>query len=214
MGIRKELSNMKFGRLTAISQVDEKRERGDCIRWLCKCDCGNELIVGSAHLNSGHSKSCGCLRRDKTIKRSTKHGNNQIGKISSEYISWIAAHTRCFNSKSTGYDNYGGRGITMCDRWKNSFENFLLDMGQKPTPKHTLERDNVNGDYEPSNCIWATKLEQGANTRKNVYFEYKGLSFHLAEWARRLGVPQCNFSYHYKKHGGVATIERFLKQKL
>lgn len=114
------------------------------------------------------------------------------------YKSWIAAKARCFNKKDKGYKDYGGRGITMCDRWANSFQNFLSDMGEMPVGL-TLERIYVNGNYEPNNCKWATKKEQASNRRSNVYLEHKGIKLTLSEWSRRVNINKQTISERIKR---------------
>lgn len=132
-----------------------------------KCDCGSLLVVRLSNLKSGMSTSCGCIRAAsiKAVVSTYSSGATSIP----EYGSWVAARNRCFNSTANNYHNYGGRGITMCDSWAVNFFQFLKDMGPKPTPAHTLERKNNDGNYEPSNCIWATRKEQRANQRPRTY---------------------------------------------
>lgn len=150
------LDGQRFGRLRV--QREETQRKFRKVVWACICDCGNALSVLGSELVSGHTKSCGCLR--------LRHGFAK--KRPPEYYSWCGMMTRCFNSKSDGYGRYGGRGITVCDRWRgfDGFSTFLKDMGQKPSSDHSLDRCEVNGNYEPSNCRWATSEEQIANRRK------------------------------------------------
>lgn len=149
-----DLAGQKFGKLSVIAlmpQVGPKR------RWICACDCGGATIVTASKLTSGNTVSCGCKRR--------KHGHSYAnGKKagSSEYNSWRCMITRCLNRNDPSYPRWGGRGITVCSRWK-CFEFFLEDMGPKPTLKHSIHRINSNGNYEPSNCKWATPKEQNAH---------------------------------------------------
>jgi hypothetical protein len=152
---RKELAGQQFGRLTAIKFVSGAKYSS----WLCRCSCGVEVEVITAHLTNGCTKSCGCLNRDVARKNSTKHGLS----YTSEYDCWVNMKDRCLNSKHKAYKYYGGRGIKVCDRWLNSFENFILDMGKKPAPELSLERIENDGNYEPGNCRWATSKEQRLN---------------------------------------------------
>jgi hypothetical protein len=148
---------------------------------MCVCDCGNTITVVGPSLRTGATKSCGCFH----IEQVSKHG----GMNSAEYSSWAAMKQRCLNPNSDAYRRYGGRGITICERWKDSFENFLTDMGPKPTPQHTLDRHPDNdGNYEPSNCRWATRFEQ-SQTRGNAYqIEHDGRIWTTRELANQLGV--------------------------
>ena len=150
-----DLTDQRFGKLVAIEPTEKRRDRK--IVWHCLCDCGNETFVTSSHLRSGHTKSCGCLREDV----STIHGMYKTR----EYNSLDGAIQRCYNPNSPAYKNYGGRGIKVCERWRNSFEAFYEDMGPCPKDK-TLDRwpDN-DGNYELGNCKWSTRLEQQRNRR-------------------------------------------------
>lgn len=158
MKFRKELPQ-KVGRLTIIGERPE-----DNIKILCRCDCGKEKMITIAHLLKRTIKSCGCIRSEKTIARKTKHGFGG-GKIkrSKEYESWAAMRKRCNNPNDKAYKNYGGRGIIICNSWED-FNNFITDMGPRPDGK-SLDRVNNDGNYEPSNCRWATRLEQNRNKR-------------------------------------------------
>lgn len=164
------LKNKRFGRLVVIAETEERRNK--YVVWLCKCDCGNQIKVQSSYLldkRTGYGrKSCGCLMSD--IKK--KHGHtNSKGFRSKTYKSWDSMKQRCLNPNNKKYFLYGGRGITICERWleENGFENFLADMGERPEGK-TLDRIDNDGNYEPSNCKWSTIKEQNNNRRglKNV----------------------------------------------
>lgn len=160
-----DIKGKRFERLIAISPTSEKTPGGNIIWWM-ECDCGKYLLIPTSNLINGHTKSCGCLQRNLTIKRNTKHGHKINGQASKEYITWQNMKNRCLNPKCKRYKDYGGRGITICKRWKNSFKNFLEDMGHKPEMM-TLERKNNDGNYEPKNCTWATYKEQRNNQRKS-----------------------------------------------
>jgi hypothetical protein len=166
----------KFGRLLAIS-IAGKQGNYNLIG--CRCDCGRTHNVRSAHLRSGAITSCGCRFRTHGMTKTT------------EYNSWTCMRDRCNSPGDIGYANYGGRGIKVCERWNDSFQNFIDDMGPKPSPRHTIDRIDGDGDYEPSNCRWATKREQRLNVRGIIRLTHGGETLTLNEWGQRLGInPQ------------------------
>lgn len=157
-----DLTGRRFYRLVVLG-VHAKSTRTPPrhnILWLCRCDCDNEVIVDGANLGKPLMQSCGCLKRE----RHTRHGHaTKAPKPTATYYSWLGMKQRCANPKHPGYKNWGGRGITVCERWQ-TFENFLADMGPMPRG-HSIERVNNDGNYEPSNCIWIPKSEQLNNRR-------------------------------------------------
>jgi hypothetical protein len=176
-GPRIDLVGQRFGRLLVIAFVFGK--------WLCQCDCGKEKFVVKRSLLIGATQSCGCLHRERTSAANRKHGACETVT----YFRWKSMIGRCTRIRSADWPNYGGRGITVCDRWLHSFENFLVDMGECPSKKHTVERGDVNGNYEPSNCRWATKLEQARNTSRNRMLTHQGKTLCIGEWAEITGLP-------------------------
>ena len=145
------LLGQRFGRLTVLKDGVEEDAR---VR-RCRCDCGREIEVRVDHLMSGASRSCGCLRRE----LHTKHGKTKTP----EYRAWLNMKKRCYFTKDTSYQRYGGRGIRVCDAWLHSFEQFLSDLGCKPGPEYSLDRIDPDRDYAPDNCRWATRVTQSQN---------------------------------------------------
>lgn len=156
--------------------------------WLCRCDCGTEAKVTGGRLRRGDSKSCGCTRSEKSRAANTKHGDSARGHLTPEYRVWSNIIFRCENPSGKAWQDYGGRGITVCDRWRHDFAAFLADMGRRPTPKHEIDRINVNGHYEPTNCRWVTRTVNARNKRSNRVLEADGRSMLLVDWAEELGV--------------------------
>lgn len=178
------LIKRRFNRLVVLQQSG-RNQWGD-IKWLCSCDCGNEIITLGKYLKNNDTKSCGCLNIEKIIERSTKHGHAKRKKNSKTYLIWKSMHQRCENPNNKDYKNYGGRGITVCEEWLK-FENFLEDMGEAPKGLQ-IDRINNNGDYCKENCRWATRKEQARNKRNNHYETYNNETKCLPIWSEEFGI--------------------------
>lgn len=192
MGKFRDLTGQVFGRLTVIERRGNDGHKR--VLWLCKCTCGNLKTTTTGHLNYGDISSCGCLKKELISKKLTKHGkvNTKTYSIRADMI------RRCYNIKNQNYEYYGGRGIRVCERWLVSFENFLEDMGECPDGM-SLDRIDVNGNYEPGNCRWATIREQRTNTRVNVFIEYEGVRLTLVEWSEKLKIKYSTLQSRHTK---------------
>jgi hypothetical protein len=179
-----DLSGRKYGRWTVKTPAPRLNNR---TRWFCVCDCGAETTVASCHLKSGKSASCGCLKAEQTAKRVKKHGYSQ-NDPRGEYRIWMQMIGRCHGKGNTSFRLYGARGIAVCERWRADFTNFIADMGPRPTPQHSIDRIDSNGNYEPSNCRWATHIEQARNTSRNRMVSVNGVSMCLSAAVEMLGL--------------------------
>jgi len=203
-----DLTDRIFGRLTVVGKSEFRRNSK--IFWDCICACGNSKTVRGGDICSGKIRSCGCLQKEINIKVNTTHG--YADKIR-EYNIWQSMKARCKNPSNSHYKNYGGRGIIVCDRWKESFVNFLTDMGMRPSDEHSIERINNDGNYEPENCKWGTEGEQQRNKTSNVWFEYNGIKMVQEEWAKKLNTDSRHIIYHLKNGRSFDWILKFLSKK-
>lgn len=172
-----ELSGQRFGKLTVVERMYTNSPRAF---WLCECECGNTTTARADHLKSGRTTSCGCIR--------TKHGDKRRGKTERLYRIWCAMKNRCYEKSYRQFKNYGGRGITVCEEWKNYavFKEWSFANGYRD--ELSIDRIDVNGNYEPSNCRWATQEEQANNKRQNRRETFNGETHTVAEWAKIYGV--------------------------
>lgn len=197
----------RFGRLTVVAECQtpdsSHRKSKDYNRYFfCQCECGEGAMAMDTKLNKGEKTSCGCYQAEVTASRSRKHGANKRGQRTKTYNTWAHVRQRCLNPKNHAYRYYGGRGIMICDRWKDSFENFLADMGEAPSSEHSIDRIDHNGNYEPGNCRWAIKEEQANNKRTNRLFTVDGRTQTLAQWAREKGISPETITQRIK--GGMS----------
>jgi hypothetical protein len=198
-----------FHRLTIISKSQTKK-----YHWNCLCICGKECVVATTNLIRDRTRSCGCYHSDQTKLSNTKHGCcRRLEERTSEYTAWCKMKERCYNINIYGYKNYGGRGVKVCDRWLECFDNFLEDMGKRPSPKHSLDRfPDINGNYEPSNCRWGTKFEQDRGMRRNKWYEYNGIKMVQIDWARYLNISQPKIWVLLKTKTIGEIYEHYLKE--
>ncbi len=207
--IAKDFTPETFGRLTTVGPrfmlpVGTGRKRRP--KQVCQCACGNMSVACHNGLVSGKSRSCGCLQKEFTANINKNHGMCKAP----EYRVWQAMKDRCYRKNSLDYPDYGGRGITVCDRWLEpdgqGFINFLADMGPRPSRKHSIERDDVNGNYCPENCRWATIEEQARNRRTNVNLTYNGKTQCLTDWSKETGLSHSTLRNRMKAGWSVEKI--------
>lgn len=178
-----DLTNKTYGKLTVLGRDLEDRRRP--IRWVCRCDCGAVKSICGQNLREGQTRSCGCSTGQFITKANTTHGLSNTP----EYLIWRGMLNRCYNPKADNYNNYGGRGIKVCDKWKHSFEAFIHDMGFRPTPHHQIDRIDNDKGYAPKNCKWSTREEQARNKQSTLYYYIGGEKLCLAEIAERYNLP-------------------------
>ncbi len=198
-----DLTGQHFGSLTVVERSENAKDGG--AKWLCKCDCGNESIVSAGNLKSGHTQSCGCYEREQTIKRSTKHGKcgTRIYQV------WRDMKNRCCRPLTHSYKTHGARGISVCAEWLHDFQAFYdWAMANGYADNLTLDRIDTNGNYEPSNCRWATQKEQANNKRNNHLVTYKGETKTITQWAETTGIKRQTIQKRLKNGWSVErTLE-------
>jgi hypothetical protein len=195
-----EMTGKKCGRLTVLEHAGSKSNQ---VMWRCKCECGSNVVVRGNDLRAGYTTSCGCVSVEKAANLNRTHGMSQKGGA---YTSWLNMIQRCCNPNNKKYEQYGGRGIKVCDRWK-SFEAFYQDLGLRPKG-YSIERIDVNGNYEPSNCKWLPFFEQSKNRRTTRYVRLKGEIMTQAEAARRIGkAPQTLNDWRHKPYRIPADLD-------
>ena len=179
-----DITGRTFGRLTAISHERAFSHGRMKVYWLCVCECGGSARLTGDQLRRGVVQSCGCLQRERTAAANRTHGLSGTRL----YNQWHHMVRRCYDPSLRSYRDYGGRGIVVCERWRDSFAAFVADMGDPPTRHHTIERVDNSGNYEPANCRWATRQEQNNNTRRNHLVSYQGVTRTISEWAKAIGI--------------------------
>lgn len=203
--LNKTYSGKVYGSLTVLKFSKRVKTK---IYLECKCKCGIVKDVYLQGLVCGDYKSCGNHKSEIIIKRNTTHNKSN----SAEYNSWSGMKTRCSNYNRSNSHRYVGRGIKVCDRWINSFENFLADMGEKPSPLHSLDRKKNEGNYEPDNCRWALKKVQANNTSKNVFITYKNETKTVTEWAKSERLSISTLARRYRNN--LPIDELFSKKRI
>lgn len=201
----------RFGRLVVLEKTTEHNKSGRLL-YLCKCDCGTEKKLPSFHLTCGGTNSCGCLFKEMMTERNTTHGLRHSKKYHKIYNTWIKLRDRCNNVNNIDYLHYGGRGIKVCERW-NDFTLFLADMGM-PTEdgqRYSIDRIDVNGDYCPENCRWATDTQQANNRTNNRYIEQDGVKYTVADFCRKNNAVE--YLVRSRLHMGKSTVEELLTPK-
>ena len=197
-----DLTGQRFGMLLVQTRA-ENSVLGKA-RWNCVCDCGKESIAVGVNLRNGHTISCGCFRSIATKMNETRHGHTVGRTTTPTYRSWVNMIQRCTNPKVKAHMYYGERGISYCERW-SQFDNFLADMGECPAGM-SIDRINNDGNYEPSNCRWATKEEQASNKRNNRFVEHDGKRMTIAQWSRHLGIHAGTLLGRVYRTGGLTTV--------
>jgi hypothetical protein len=209
MTITIDLAGERFERLLVLSQAPKKSPTHKNADWICQCDCGTIKTIRGNLLRTGATRSCGCLSRETASRLMTTHGLSKTP----EFAVWHTMKARCYNPKNHGYKSHGARGITVCERWLNSFVDFRADMGQRPSKKHSIDRIDNDGNYTPENCRWATASMQGRNTSRNNVIEIDGVSLCVADWCDLMDVDRhkpYNMVY-WNKRSGISSVDEAVR---
>lgn len=192
MNTKVEMTGKRFGRLTVLEECNEHTKHRQLV-YKCQCDCGNTVTVRGYKLRSGHTKSCGCLRHE---KYALKHGKRHTRL----YSIWLNMKDRCCNKNTPRYNDYGSRGIVVCDEWKNdfmTFHNWAMENGYRDDL--TIDRINNDGNYEPGNCKWSTPKQQANNTRSNVWLTFNDKTQTMMQWSEELNIPYITIKNRHRK---------------
>lgn len=199
-----DLTGQKIGRLTVVERGPNTGQGR--AQWLCRCACGSEKLVKAENLSGGHTKSCGCLGNEqRRMNANSRSLTPKERKLSPTKRTWEAMIRRCTDPKMPNFHKYGGRGITVCDRWRHSFSDFIADMGEKPDGM-SLDRVDNQGHYTAENCRWATPEEQSNNRRGNRFITHEGRTLTVAQWSRETGIKHCTILQRLKKGWEVSRV--------
>lgn len=206
----KDITGNRYGQLTVLKYKGRNSKSHQL--WECKCDCGEIVTVTKSHLTQGVTKSCGCLKYNLSLNGCSNRASatKSFGVIHKHplHTIWNDMLLRCYKPYNRSYKNYGAKGIKVCDRWRgiNGFENFVNDMGERPSPKHTLDRIDSQDDYCPENCRWATWIEQNNNRSNTIRFVYKNTTIPLSELCRKLNLNYTSISQRIRKGVDINSI--------
>lgn len=203
-----DLVGKRFKRLVVLERHPERSSLGK-VQWVCRCDCGNAVITYTGALTSGNTKSCGCWKLEVCSANGLARKTHGL-TATPEYKAWQGLKDRCYNKDAPQYRNYGARGIRVCDRWLESFENFFADMGFRPGPEYSIDREDNDGNYEPGNCRWTTSDIQANNRRVNKYYDFRGEQLTIPQIAKKLRIPPATLAARLRY--GMSPEEAFTRQ--